>query len=74
MENNIESDAWTYKMKCRGCDKITEMWFGLKSDITKYDFQAWANEHSTFPFHHQCTCDNGSILIHDLVSYTIATI
>ncbi len=61
----------TYKVKCRSCGKITEMWFSKQSQTQPRDFVKWAHEHSTFPISKQCDCDNGSILFHDLISYVI---
>ena len=66
----MEKDL-TYKVKCRNCGKITEMYLGDTSQFTEQQFRVWAAEHSTFPFHVQCKCDNGSIMLHDLVSYTV---
>jgi hypothetical protein len=59
----------TYKVKCRSCGKIETMFFSNNTD--KAHFKLWAKEHSTFPIEKQCTCDNGSIMFHDLVSYKI---
>ncbi len=70
----METRNLTYKIKCRSCGKITTMYFGDTSTTTKKDFTKWAFEHSTFPITKQCDCDNGSILFHDIVSYTIIAI
>lgn len=59
----------TYKVKCRSCGKITKMYFG--NDENFNNFRMWAKEHSTFPIEKQCECDNGSMLFHDLISYTL---
>jgi hypothetical protein len=67
----MEKKDLTYKIKCRSCSKITEMWFGTTEQTTKANFLKWASEHSTFPFQKQCNCDNGSMLFHDLISYTL---
>ncbi len=64
----------TYKVKCRSCGKIEEMWFSKIDQISGKDFTTWAREHSTFPFDIQCECDRGSIQFHDLISYTIKAI
>ena len=66
----METDL-TYKIKCRLCGKITEMWFAKRDQIDKKDFLIWMREHATFPIEKQCGCDNGSIMLHDLVAYTI---
>jgi hypothetical protein len=65
------SENLTYKVKCRSCNKITEMYFGTLETTTKETFNKWFSEHSTFPIEKQCDCDNGSILLHDLVSKKI---
>ncbi len=63
----MTDQEYTYEIKCRKCSKITKMWFG--NNLTKpEDFNAWFSEHSTFPIQKQCDCDNGSIMLHDLVS------
>ena len=62
---------FTYKVKCRSCGKVTEMWFGKQETTASKDFEIWAKEHSTFPITKQCICDNGSMLFHDVISYTI---
>ena len=66
----MEKDL-TYKVKCRSCSKITEMYFGNTSKVGKKEFESWAHHHATFPINKQCDCDNGSIMFHDMVSYTI---
>jgi arginyl-tRNA--protein-N-Asp/Glu arginylyltransferase len=66
MEREINFE---YDVKCRKCNKITRMHFGTNKFTTKENFKIWASEHSTFPIHKQCTCDNGMMLLHDLIGY-----
>lgn len=47
------------------------MYFGNTSKVGKKEFESWAHHHATFPINKQCDCDNGSIMFHDMVSYTI---
>lgn len=70
----MEKRDLTYKVKCRGCSKVSEMYFGNTETTLPRDFIRWANEHTTFPIERQCDCDRGSILFHDIISYTIAAI
>ena len=63
-----EVSDWTYKIKCRSCGEITEMWLAKTDQLSSADVNKWASEHSTFPFKKQCECDRGSMLFHDLVS------
>ena len=64
-----ESDSFEYDVKCRKCCKVTRMFFGNLQTTEKHQFTKWVNEHSTFPIHKQCDCDNGMMLLHDIVSY-----
>ncbi len=66
-----ETENLTYKVKCRSCLKISEMWFAKKDQVKLSDFKTFCIEHSTFPIQKQCDCDNSSMLFHDLVSYTL---
>lgn len=66
------TDSWTYKVKCRSCGKKTEMYHSPKDRLEKKTFLTWALEHSTFPITKQCDCDNGAMLFHDLISYTLS--
>jgi endogenous inhibitor of DNA gyrase (YacG/DUF329 family) len=59
-----------YKVKCRGCGKVVTMYFGDTRTTDFKDFEKWAKEHSVFPITMQCSCDNGSMLFHDLISYS----
>lgn len=65
---------WTYKVKCRCCNKITKMWASDSTHTKREDFVAYIREHSTFPIEKQCECDNGSIMFHDIVSFTISAV
>ena len=67
----MEAEEFNYKVRCRGCSKTTVMFFGRNSnpDALKL-FHRWVKEHSTFPIQKQCTCDNGSMLFHDIISYS----
>lgn len=63
-----------YELKCRRCNKITGMYFSKinTNDIeAKKSFESWAKEHSTFPITKQCNCNNGKMIFHDLISYTL---
>jgi hypothetical protein len=68
--NNQDKNYATYKVKCRKCGKIEEMFFGQYEGVDKA-LRFWANEHAAYPIHKQCNCDNGSMMIHDLVSYKL---
>ncbi len=68
-ENKQEFD-FTYEVKCRKCNKVTKMYFGTSATIDINKFHIWAKEHSTFPVQKQCRCDNGSMMFHDLISYS----
>lgn len=61
----------TYKVRCRGCGKITDMYFGSTRTTSYTDFKKWIKEHSSFPIEKQCFCDNRSRLLHDLISYNL---
>lgn len=69
-DHNVSNDL-LYKVKCRSCGKKTDLWFSERWQTSPEDFRAWATEHSTFPIHKQCSCDNGSVMLHDLVSYKL---
>ena len=56
-----------YDVKCRKCNKITRMYFGTNKNTTKEKFKIWVSEHSTFPIQKQCSCDNGMMMLHDMV-------
>ena len=60
-----------YKVKCRSCNKITEMYFSNFNKENMVSAKSWFREHSTFPIEKQCTCDNGSLLLHDVVSMSL---
>ena len=66
--NKKEYD-WEYNIKCRKCNKISRMYLGNCDTITSKDFKIWASEHSIFPIEKQCSCDNGMIMFHDIISY-----
>ncbi len=66
----MEKDL-TYKVKCRSCSKITEMYFSTTNKVSYKEFESWAHHHAQFPIIKQCDCDNGSMMFHDMVSYTI---
>lgn len=59
-----------YDIKCRKCAAITRMFFGKTPDQNINVFHIWAREHATFPIEKQCACDNGSIMFHDIISFT----
>ena len=67
----MEEKDLTYKVKCRSCSKITEIYFSSTEKTNKLTFITDMLEHSTFPITKQCECDNGSIMFHDLISYKI---
>lgn len=58
-----------YDIKCRKCGKITRMFFGTNHTSSKDRFKTWAHEHSNFPIHKQCNCDNGMMMLHDIIAY-----
>ena len=60
---------WEYDVKCRKCGKITRMYHSTHEQVSKENFTIWAKEHSTFPVEKQCSCDNGMMMLHDIVSY-----
>jgi hypothetical protein len=66
MEQEVKFE---YDVKCRKCNKITRMYFGTNKITTKNNFITWAREHSAFPIHRQCTCDNSLMLLHDIIGY-----
>ncbi len=70
-EDKNNMDSYTYKVKCRCCGKITEMYFGRKETTSQKDFRTWATEHATFPIQFMCECDLESMTFHDMVSFTI---
>ena len=64
-----ENKYYEYDVKCRKCSKIERMCFGQVDNTKPEDFKRWVVEHSTFPIQKQCTCDNGMIMFHDIVSF-----
>lgn len=62
-----EDKNWEYDIKCRGCGKITRMHHSTHRQVSSKSFKLWVAEHSTTPIQKQCSCDNGMILIHDLI-------
>lgn len=58
-----------YDIKCRKCGKIKRMYFGDTNVTTSENFRIWVSEHSAFPIQSQCNCDNGMMLLHDIVSF-----
>jgi hypothetical protein len=64
-----ENNDWIYDVKCRRCGKITRMFLSSKEQIKKEDFRKWVLEHSVFPIEKQCECDNGMLMLHDIVSF-----
>lgn len=67
----MEKENHTYKVKCRCCNKITEMYHSKKELVTIKDFSDWFFEHSTFPIQMLCECDKESMILHDLISRSI---
>lgn len=67
-----ETDYWCYEVKCRKCNKKTRMFFSMIDQTKKEDFRSWIYEHATFPIHKQCSCDNGDMMLHDIISYSIS--
>lgn len=64
-----EKEHWEYDVKCRKCGKITRMFFSTIEQVSAKDFKIWASEHSTFPIQKQCDCDNGMVMLHDIVAF-----
>jgi len=64
-----EKEHWEYDVKCRKCGKITRMFFSDCKQISAKDFKIWVSEHSTFPIQRQCDCDNGMVMLHDIVAF-----
>lgn len=62
---------FTYDVKCRKCNKVNRMYFGNEHSTDKNKFTKWVSEHSTFPIHRQCSCDNGSMMLHDIIGYIL---
>jgi len=58
--------GYEYDVKCRKCGKISRMYFGT---VPAKHFRFWVNEHSTYPIEKQCNCDNGMMMLHDIVSF-----
>ena len=65
----MENKNWEYDVKCRKCGKITRMFHSTHEQVKANDFKVWVNEHSTFPIQNQCSCDNGMMMLHDIVSF-----
>jgi len=65
----MDNNNWEYDVKCRKCGKITRMFHSTYEQTTAKDFRTWASEHSSYPIQKQCGCDNGMLLLHDLVSF-----
>jgi hypothetical protein len=64
MEHN-----WEYDVKCRKCGKIERMHHSTNKQLSAQEFRLWAKEHSSFPIERQCSCDNGMIMLHDIVGF-----
>ena len=64
-------ENYSYKVKCRGCGKVTEMYLGSFEVLSYKDFKFWVVQRSRFPIEKQCECDEQSILFHDVISYGI---
>ena len=64
-----EKKIWEYDVKCRKCGRTHRMFHSTQDQITKDSFLKWVYDHSTFPIHRQCECDNGMMMLHDLVAY-----
>ena len=69
----MEEYDLTYKVKCRGCNEISEMFFGTTKSTNPETLGLWIDNHKTFPIERQCECDNGSMSLHDIISYTLRT-
>ena len=67
-----EKEQWEYDVKCRKCGKITRMFFSTIEQVSAKDFKIWASERSTFPIQKQCDCDNGMVMLHDIVAFVNA--
>lgn len=61
----------TYVVKCRSCGSKETMHHSRVENVDPKMFERWALEHSTFPIAKQCKCDNGSLMFHDLISYSL---
>lgn len=68
--NPTRQVGYQYRIKCRNCNKKTDIYFGSSNNTTFNDFRGWAHEHSNFPIQNQCSCDGSSMMFHDLVSYS----
>lgn len=60
---------WKYDIRCRRCGKIKEIYHSNEPQVTKESFLKWVSEACAYPKQHQCSCDNGRIMLHDLISH-----
>ena len=65
----MSDNGWQYDIKCRKCGKVTRMFFSDFKQTKAKDFRLWAIDHSTFPMAKQCDCDNGMMMLHDIVAF-----
>lgn len=71
MENTNSEQLLSYRVRCRNCGKKSEMYFDTRNEESKKRLKMFIDEHSPFPIQKQCDCDNGSIMLHDIISYSI---
>lgn len=60
-----------YKVKCKSCGKVSQMTHSIKLMCRKEEFHVWIHNNKHNPFDRQCSCDNGSMLIHEIIGYDL---
>lgn len=60
--------SFTYKIKCRYCNRITKMKIDCSDRLT---FEGFIENKLRAPQHSRCDCDPDSMILHDLISYCL---
>lgn len=64
----MKLNSYTYKIKCRYCDKVTKLQVGF---VDRKSFEQFIEDKTYKPQHCRCLCDETSMILHDLVSYCL---
>lgn len=64
---------YTYTIKCRNCGvkTICGPYYTSGTIPNRFDFELFIQAKELKPSHSRCNCDPSSMMLHDLVSYSL---